>query len=156
MTSWSSRNRERSDIRGLLFHDRAMTDRPRILFAATVDSHLYYFHLPFMRLLRDMGYEVEAAAGPSGFAARIESAGFHVIPFDFTKNPLDPHLPGLTARLARLMRERHYVMVHAHTPIAGFVGRYAAHRAGVPHVMYTAHGFHFHSMGDLFSTVSTS
>jgi glycosyltransferase involved in cell wall biosynthesis len=124
-----------------------MTDRPHILFVATVDSHLYYFHLPFMRLLRDMGYEVEAAAGPSGFAARIESAGFRVIPFGFTKNPLDLHLPGLTARLARLMKERRYVMVHTHTPVAGFVGRYAAHRAGVPHVMYTAHGFHFHPLG---------
>lgn len=124
-----------------------MADRQRILFVATVDSHLYYFHLPFMRLLRDMGYEVEAAAGPSGFAERIESAGFHVIPFGFTKNPLDLHLPGITARLTLLMKERHYVMVHAHTPIAGFVGRYAARRAGVPHIMYTAHGFHFHSMG---------
>jgi glycosyltransferase involved in cell wall biosynthesis len=124
-----------------------MADRPRILFVATVDSHLYYFHLPFMRLLRDMGYEVEAAAGPSGFAARIELAGFHVIPFGFTKNPLDPHLLGITTRLVRLIRERRYVLVHVHTPIAGFVGRYAAHRAGVPHVMYTAHGFHFHPLG---------
>ncbi len=124
-----------------------MTDRPRILFVATVDSHLYYFHLPFMRLLSGMGYEVEAAAGPSGFAARIESAGFHVIPFAFTKNPLDPHLLRTTAQLIRLMRERRYVLVHAHTPIAGFVGRYSAHRAGVPHIMYTAHGFHFHPLG---------
>jgi glycosyltransferase involved in cell wall biosynthesis len=124
-----------------------MTDRPRILFVATVDSHLYYFHLPFMRLLRDMGYEVEAAAGPSGFATRIEAEGFRVFPFGFTKNPLDPHLLGITTQLTRLMKERHYVMVHTHTPIAGFVGRYAAHRAGVPHVLYTAHGFHFHALG---------
>ncbi len=124
-----------------------MADRPRILFVATVDSHLYYFHLPFMRLLSEMGYEVEAAAGPSGFAARIESAGFHVIPFAFTKNPLDPHLLGITGQLTRLMRERRYALVHMHTPIAGFIGRYAAHRAGVPSVMYTAHGFHFHPLG---------
>jgi glycosyltransferase involved in cell wall biosynthesis len=125
-----------------------MTDRGRILFVATVDSHLYYFHLPFMRLLREMGYEVEAAAGPSGFADRIEAAGFRVFPFGFTKNPFDTRLLGVTARLIRLMRERHYVLVHAHTPIAGFVGRYAAHRAGIPHVLYTAHGFHFHPLGN--------
>jgi glycosyltransferase involved in cell wall biosynthesis len=124
-----------------------MADRPRILFVATVDSHLYYFHLPFMRLLSEMGYEVEAAAGPSGFAARIESAGFHVIPFAFTKNPLDPRLLRTTAQLIRLMRERRYVLIHAHTPIAGFVGRYSAYRAGVPCIMYTAHGFHFHPLG---------
>lgn len=119
----------------------------RILFVATVDSHIWYFHIPQMRLLRDMGYEVEVAAGPSGFAARIEAEGFRVIPFGFTKNPLDLHLLGITAELVRLMRERRYVLVHAHTPIAGFVSRYAAHRAGVPHVMYTAHGFHFYALG---------
>lgn len=125
-----------------------MADRGRILFVATVDSHLFYFHLPFMRLLREMGYEVEAAAGPSGFADRIESAGFRVFPFGFTRNPFDTRLLGVTARLIRLMRERHYVLVHVHTPIAGFVGRYAAHRAGIPHVLYTAHGFHFHPLGN--------
>ena len=119
----------------------------RILFVATVDSHVWYFHIPQMRLLKDMGYEVEVAAGPSGFAARIEAEGFRVFPFGFTKNPLDPHLLGITAELVRLMRERRYILVHAHTPIAGFVGRYAAHRAGVPHIMYTAHGFHFHALG---------
>jgi glycosyltransferase involved in cell wall biosynthesis len=129
--------------------DHVMADRPRVLFVATVDSHLYYFHLPFMRLLRDMGYEVEAAAGPSGYAARIESAGFRVIPFGFSKNPVAPRLPGIAAALIQLMRERRYVLVHVHTPIAGFVGRYAAHVAGVPHIMYTAHGFHFHPLGAL-------
>ena len=127
--------------------DGAVAERSRILFVATVDSHLYYFHLPFMRLLSEMGYEVEAAAGPSGFASRIESAGFHVIPFAFTKNPVDPHQLAIVAQLTRLMRERRYVLVHVHTPIAGFVGRYAARRAGVPHIMYTAHGFHFHPLG---------
>jgi len=119
----------------------------RILFVATVDSHIWYFHIPQMRLLKDMGYEVEVVAGPSGFAARIEAEGFRVFPFGFTKNPLDPHLLGITAELVRLVRERRYILVHAHTPIAGFVGRYASHRAGVPHIMYTAHGFHFHALG---------
>ncbi len=123
----------------------------RVLFVATVDSHIYQFHLPFMRLLREMGYEVEVAAGPSGFAGRIESAGFRVIPFAFSKNPLDPRLLRISVQLVRLMRERNYALVHMHTPIAGFVGRYAAHRAGVPHVMYTAHGFHFHPLGGLIS-----
>lgn len=125
-----------------------MNNRPRVLFVATVDSHLYYFHLPFMRLLTEMGYEVECAAGPSGFAGRIESAGFRVIPIAFTKNPLDVHLPAITAQLVRLMRERHYVLVHTHTPVAGFIGRYAARRAGIPNIIYTAHGFHFHGLGN--------
>jgi len=141
------------DGRGVLvsvvpLNDVGRRNEARILFIATVDSHIWYFHLPQMQLLRDMGYEVEVAAGPSGFAARIEATGFHVIPLGFSKNPLDPHLLTITTQLIRLMRERRYVLVHVHTPIAGFVGRYAAHRAGIPHVMYTAHGFHFHPLGN--------
>jgi len=50
----------------------------KILFLATVDSHIYYFHIPFMKLLRDMGYDVEVAAGPSGFKEKIQEEGFEV------------------------------------------------------------------------------
>ena len=35
-------------------------------------------------------------------------------------------------------------MVHVHTPVASVLGRIAAKRAAVPHVLYTAHGFHFY------------
>ena len=35
-------------------------------------------------------------------------------------------------------------MLHAHTPIAALLGRIAARIAGVPMVVYTAHGFYFH------------
>ena len=38
-------------------------NRPRALFVATVNSHVEHFHVPAMGLLRDMGYEVEVAAG---------------------------------------------------------------------------------------------
>ena len=126
---------------------RMQAERPRVLFVATVDSHLEHFHLPTMGLLRDMGYDVEAAAGRSGFAARIESQGFSVTALPFSKQLLSPGNVVAGFRLVKIMRRRRYVLVHVHTPIAGFVARMAAHFAGVPHVIYTAHGFHFHPRG---------
>ncbi|WP_427365253.1 glycosyltransferase family 4 protein [Candidatus Caldatribacterium saccharofermentans] len=115
----------------------------RILFLATVDSHIFYFHLPFMKLLRSLGYEVEVAAGEAGFRERIEREGFQVHPIPFSRRPLSFSNFLSFWRLFRLLRERCYVLVHTHTPVASFLGRIAAKIARVPLVLYTAHGFHF-------------
>lgn len=125
----------------------ASGSRGRVLLVATLDSHLDHFHLPFMRLLRSMGYEVDAAAAPSGFAGHIAAEGFHVYAVPFSHTPLDPRNVRAYRQLLALMRKRHYTLVHLNTPVAAFVGRLAAHRAGVPHVLYMAHGFHFHRDG---------
>jgi len=115
----------------------------RILFLATVDSHIFYFHLPFMKLLRSLGYEVEVAAGETGFRERIEREGFRVHSIPFSRRPLSFSNFLSFWRLLRLFRERRYLLVHTHTPVASFLGRIAAKIARVPLVLYTAHGFHF-------------
>jgi glycosyltransferase involved in cell wall biosynthesis len=115
----------------------------RILFLATVDSHIFYFHLPFMELLRSLGYEVEVAAGEAGFRERIEREGFRVHPIPFSRRPLSFSNFLSFWRLLGLLRERRYLLVHTHTPVASFLGRIAAKIARVPLVLYTAHGLHF-------------
>ena len=37
----------------------------KILYVATVDSHIEFFHLPHLKLLKDMGYEVHVATNTS-------------------------------------------------------------------------------------------
>jgi glycosyltransferase involved in cell wall biosynthesis len=132
-------------------HSMGRPRRQRVLFVATVDSHIWYFHMPHMQLLRDMGYSVEVAAGASGFAEQVHAEGYEVHKIPFSRNPLSIRNIMACRALRRLMKRRHYVMVHAHTPVAGFLGRLAARRVGVPHVIYTAHGFHFHSRGTWWS-----
>lgn len=123
----------------------------RVLFLANVDVHLWAFHMPYMRLLRTMGYAVEAAAAPSGYADLIRGDGFQVYPIPFARNPFSARNFAAYRALRRLLHDNAYTMVHVHTPVAAFLGRLAARRAGVRHVIYTAHGFHFHRGGRWWS-----
>jgi len=118
-----------------------------ILFVANIDSHIWAFHMPYIRLLRDMGYVVEVAAAPAGCADKIHAEGYEVHSIPFARNPLSMGNFSAYRALRGIMQDRHYVMVHVHTPVGGFLGRLAARRTGVPHIVYTAHGFHFHSHG---------
>ena len=61
-----------------------------------------------------------------------------------------PALPPPLGASGRVSRARASAMVQAPTPVAAFSRRLAAARAGVPRVVYTAHGFSFHDrMGRL-------
>ena len=46
--------------------------------------------------------------------------------------------------LYNLFRIEKFDVVHVHTPVASLVGRLAAWLAGIPMIVYTAHGFYFH------------
>jgi len=119
----------------------------RILFLATVDVHIYSFHIPYMEILRDMGYEVEVAAASVGFKEKIEKEGFKVYPIPLSRNPFSLSNVRAFFIILHLMKKRKYTMVHTHTPVASFLGRIAAKIADVPHIVYTVHGFHFHEYG---------
>ncbi|BAL81656.1 glycosyltransferase family 4 protein [Caldisericum exile] len=120
----------------------------KILFLATVDSHIYYFHIPFMKLLRDMGYEVEVACSNVGFTDKIEVEGFRVHNIPFSRNPLSISNIRSAIELYKLVKKENYIMLHTHTPVASFIGRIVGRIAGIPHIVYTAHGFHFHEYGN--------
>lgn len=47
-------------------------------------------------------------------------------------------------RLTRLFGRRGFDVVHTHSAKAGAIGRLAAHRAGVPVILHSYHGFPFH------------
>lgn len=119
--------------------------RGKVLFVATVYRHLTAFHLPFMRLLHDWGYEVHAAASPhQGDKGELEAMGVTCWNIPFQRSPLRlGNIRAYTELRSLLQRER-YSLIHVHTPIAAWLGRLATKRTGQGPVLYTAHGFHFY------------
>lgn len=73
------------------------------------------------------------------------AAGLEVIMEPALRTPIDPRsdLPALRA-LGTLLRQRPFDVAHTHTSKAGVLGRMAAHRAAVPRIVHTYHGFPFH------------
>lgn len=73
------------------------------------------------------------------------AAGLEVIMEPSLRTPIDPRsdLRALRA-LSDLLGKRSFDVAHTHTAKAGTLGRIAAHRAGVPRIVHTYHGFPFH------------
>jgi glycosyltransferase involved in cell wall biosynthesis len=109
-----------------------------------VDFTLYHFILPLMRALRAAGHEVVAIASDGPFMAKIRAEGFRVEPVTIERSFNLLRHCGSARRLKAFFKRERFDIVHVHTPVAALVGRWAAWRAGVPKIVYTAHGFYFH------------
>ena len=117
----------------------------KVLFIASVYTHLAAFHIPFMKMLQERGYEVHAAASSSeGRREDVERVGVTCWEIPFARSPYSPANIQAYRRLKDLLREHHFDLIHVHTPVAAFLGRYLAKATNQGAVLYTAHGFHFY------------
>ncbi|AWB46406.1 glycosyltransferase family 1 protein [Paenibacillus sp. CAA11] len=116
----------------------------KIAYTATVYSHLAHFHLPFLRDLREKGYEVHAYAGADALRDEVEQAGVRCVDVPFSRSPLSLGNWAALRQLLGCFRQERYEFIHTHTPNAALITRLAAACAGLRNVVYTAHGFHFY------------
>lgn len=91
-------------------------------------------------------YAVTIITGQGGtLTERAEAAGFRVIIEPSLVSPLSPREDRTALRkLTELCQAGGFDVVHTHSAKAGALGRLAAHRAAVPLVVHTYHGFPFH------------
>jgi glycosyltransferase EpsD len=113
----------------------------RILFCATVDFHFRAFHLPYLKWLKEQGWEVHIAASGKLDLPYVDKK--YDIPIQ--RSPL--HKANLSAykQLKEIIHKNQYKIIHCHTPMGGVLTRLAAKRVrkNGTKVIYTAHGFHF-------------
>lgn len=113
----------------------------KVLFTATVDSHILHFHMPHIKWFQDHGYEVHVA---SNGVTRIKGVDkkFNV---PFERQPLKSESWEAYKVLRVIVENNHYDIIHCHTPMGALLTRLAARdtRKTGTKVLYTAHGFHF-------------
>jgi len=110
-----------------------------------VDFTLHHFLLPLAEAIRAAGHDVTcvSADGPGVTVARSRNLRVETVPISRRMFDLAAHVATYRAYRALFASEA-FDLVHAHTPVAAFLARLAAWRAGVPRIAYTAHGFYFH------------
>lgn len=113
----------------------------KVLFVASVAGHIKAFHLPYLKLFYEQGYEVDVAA--NGSAELPPEYNVHTVPFE--RSPFHKNNISAYKQLKKIITENDYDIIHCHTPVASIITRIVARRTRKKgtKVMYTAHGFHF-------------
>jgi len=125
------------------------TNGRRLLQVTTVPETLEAFLVPFAEHFQGLGWEVEAAANgvTTNEACTAVFDAVHDVPW--TRSPLSAANAVAAHKISGIVSEGGFDLVHVHTPVAAFVTRLALMRQRPgPAVVYTAHGFHFHSTGN--------
>ncbi len=125
---------------------------PKLLIVANVPSMLREFFMPFVEHYKALGWQVD---GMVSEATTVADTGQELSEYGkihnvaWSRNPLDPrNFLQAPQKIREVIARENYDIVHVHSPIPGFVTRFALSNVkNRPPVIYTAHGFHFHRGG---------
>lgn len=137
----------------------------KALIYTSVASMVEQFMQDNIRLLQDMGYQVEVACNFEegntiddkkilNFKESLTKKGvtYHQLPIPRDLKSLGKMKTAYNLS-KRLFQETYYDLIHFHSPIGAAIGRFAARqtRKKGTRVIYTAHGFHFFSGAPIFN-----
>ena len=123
-------------------------EKKKVLFVATVvKTHMMQFHIPYLKMFQDMGWETAVASrndyeNPED--CRIPYCDtYYDIPFE--RLPWKRGNIKAYKLLKSIIDGGNYDIIHCHTPVGAMIARLAAlsARKKGTKVIYTAHGFHF-------------
>lgn len=122
--------------------------KKKVLFVATVvKTHMMQFHIPYLRMFQEMGWETAVASrndyeNPAD--CRIPYCD-HYYDIPFERLPWKSQNIQAYKMLKAVIDRGEYDIIHCHTPVGAMIARLAAvaARKKGTKVIYTAHGFHF-------------
>ena len=129
----------------------------RALVLASVASMIDQFNMPNIRLMKEMGYEVDVATNflkgstcsdekIAALKQTLQEMNVRCFQIDFSRKVLNiSENTKAYKQTKKIIDENNYALIHSHSPIGGFLSRIAARNARKKgtKMIYTAHGFHF-------------
>ncbi len=120
----------------------------KILFVATVASHIKAFHLPYLKMMRDRGYKTYVAANWN--LQQDEKLDYcdKFLQLSIQRSPYSIQNLNAIKKLKKIINEEKFDIIHCHTPMGAVITRLASKKARKKYgtrVIYTAHGFHFYN-----------
>ena len=122
----------------------------KVLFTATVDSHILQFHIPYLKFFKEQGYEVHVATNGNEEIPYCDKK--HLVSFE--RSPIKINNLKAIRQLKKIIDKEKFEIIHCHTPMGSVVTRLAAKKARKKYntrVIYTAHGFHFYKGAPLLN-----
>lgn len=114
----------------------------KFLMVTTIQNTVEAFLIPHIKMLEQNGYEVWIATNVyKEIPEDLKENKWINIPF--SRNPFSKSSFKAIKEMRNLIKDNNFEIVHFHTPVAAFLGRYAAMKEKQKNVIYTAHGFHF-------------
>lgn len=123
--------------------------KKKVLFAATVvKTHIMQFHIPYLQMFQQMGWETAVAAkNDYENPADCQIPGCdHYLDVPFARVPWQRDNLRAYRMLKDYIDREQFDLIHCHTPVGAMLTRLAARdaRKRGTKVIYTAHGFHFY------------
>ena len=122
----------------------------KVLFSATVDSHILHFHLPYLKMFKEKGYEVHVATNTDDTIPFCDVK--HKVSFE--RNPFKTNNLKAIKQMKKILLDNNFDIVHTHTPMGSVVTRLAYKKVRNKvntRMIYTAHGFHFYKGAPLLN-----
>lgn len=120
-------------------------EEKKILFVANVDKeHICKFHIPTIKYFKSQEWRVDVACSGNTEVSECD----HRYYGKWKRSPFHFGTILGTLQLRKILKENQYDVIYCHTPVGGFVGRFAV--IGLKNrskVVYFSHGFHFFKGG---------
>lgn len=125
----------------------------KVLFVATVASHIKTFHEPFLKLFKENDYKTYVAANWNLKENNKIAYCDEFIQIPIKRSPYAIQNIKAINELKKLIKKEKFDIIHCHTPMGSVVARLAAKEArkNGTRVIYTAHGYHFYKGAPLIN-----